>query len=82
MCCVVGESTLFLVFGVKRRNNFAKIKPIRTMGILVLLDTCVHLIPAPLLDVLRPGIVGMRGPMVLRVRPCMIMSTPPSMRAP
>ena len=33
------------------------------------------------LDVLRPGIVGSQGSMVLRLRPCMIMSTrlsPPS----
>ena len=28
-------------------------------------------------DVLLPGIAGMRGSMVLRPRPCMIMSTPP-----
>ena len=28
-------------------------------------------------DMLRPGIVGMRGSMVIRLRPCMIMSTPP-----
>ena len=27
-------------------------------------------------DVLRPGIVGTRGSMVIRLRPCMIMSTP------
>ena len=28
-------------------------------------------------DVLRPGIVGMRGSIVIRLRPCMIMSTLP-----
>ena len=28
-------------------------------------------------DVLRPGVVGMRGSMVIRLRPCMITSTPP-----
>ena len=28
-------------------------------------------------DVPRPGIVGMRGSMVIRLRPCMIMSAPP-----
>ena len=28
-------------------------------------------------DVLRPGIVGMRESMVIRLRPCMTMSTPP-----
>ena len=28
-------------------------------------------------DVLRPGIVGMRGSTVIRLRPCMISSTPP-----
>ena len=28
-------------------------------------------------DVLSPGIVGMRGSMVIRLRPCMTMSTPP-----
>ena len=27
--------------------------------------------------VLRPGIVGLQGSMVIRMRPCMIMSTPP-----
>ena len=27
-------------------------------------------------DVLRPGMVGMRGSMVIRLRPCMIVSTP------
>ena len=29
-------------------------------------------------DVLRPGVVGMRGSMVIQLRPCMIVSTPPT----
>ena len=29
-------------------------------------------------DVLRPGIVGIRGSMIIRLRPCIIMSAPPS----
>ena len=28
-------------------------------------------------DVLCPGNVGMRGPMIIRLRPCMLMNTPP-----
>ena len=31
---------------------------------------------------LRPGSVGMQGYMVIRLRPCMIMSTPPSAFSP
>ena len=31
-------------------------------------------------DVLRPGIAGMRGSMVKRLRPCMTISTPPPYR--
>ncbi|CAN0322974.1 unnamed protein product, partial [Laminaria digitata] len=40
------------------------------------LDITLSPVTSPV-HALRPGIVGMRGSMVIRLRPCMILSTPP-----